>query len=300
MKEEPQPGGDQLLSVTPPENNFSKRFKNRFLRFLGLKKTPTISEEVVEFIEEHDPQGVEVSSTERSMVSNVLKLSQTSVGNIMIPRADIVAVSKDISLSGLKKLIIEKEHTRIPVYEASLDNVLGFIHSKDLLPLIGSRKGFNIEDVIRKVIFVPPSMKALDLLVKMRDKRTHMAIVLDEHSGTDGLVTLEDVMEEIVGDIEDEHDDVDVPGIHRIDEKTYHVNARTEIEVVESELGLSLRQDMNEEFETLGGLVFLMAGHVPQKGEVMEHSSGVHLEIVDADQRRVNTVLIRLPQTEGV
>lgn len=294
--EDPLPGNNKYSAATnSSDSSFLKRAKNRLGRLFGLRMAPSLSEEVVDLIEEHDPEGHEVSSIERTMLSNVLKLGQMTVGDIMIPRTDIIAVSQDTSLPDLKKLIVEQEHTRIPVYQGTLDNVIGFVHGKDLLPFIGNRKDFDLSGMLRKMLFVPPSMKVLDLLFRMRDKRTHMAIVLDEYGGTDGLVTLEDVMEEIVGEIEDEHDDVEVPGIHRVDEHTYQVSARATIEALETELDVVLRADSHEEFDTLGGLIFFMLGRVPDKGENVTHSNGIKFEILDADQRRIKTVLLHIP-----
>lgn len=296
MQDDDPLSGESISTQTNSKVNLFRRIKWHFGRAFNWKKSPSISEEVSEFIEEQDPDRKEVSSTERTMVSNILKLNQVSAGYMMIPRSDIVAVSSSIDMNELKKTIIEKEHTRIPVYQDTLDNIIGFVHSKDLLPLMGSKKNFKITEVMRLMLFVPPSMKALDLLVKMRDNRTHMAIVLDEHGGTDGLVTLEDVMEEIVGEIEDEHDDVDIPGVHSIDDHTYHVNARTRIEDLEKELKIELRSDTGDDFDTLGGLVFFMMGRVPKKGEAIEDSNGVRFEVVDADQRRIKMVLINIPE----
>jgi CBS domain containing-hemolysin-like protein len=168
------------------------------------------------------------------------------------------------------------------------------VHIKDLLPLFGN-KDFDINTVLREILYIPPSMKSLDLLVKMRTKRVHMALVLDEYGGTDGLVTMEDLMEEIVGEIEDEHDDFEEEEIKEIDVNTFEINARIPVEYMEKRLGVRLMpDDEDEDFDTVGGLIFFMLGHVPEVGEVVKHPSGYDFEVLEADPRRIKKLLVRM------
>lgn len=276
---------------------FIKKTRSRLAKFLGLKgDTTTLEAEVAELIEEHDPEGKQVGSEERSILHNVLGLSDTCVSDVMVPRPDIIAVDFKASLDDLKNLVIGKEHTRIPVYKEILDNVVGFVHSKDLIAYLGmeNKKAFSIHSVLREILFVPPSMKVTDLLIKMKSSRVHIAIVLDEYGGTDGLVTLEDLVEEIIGEIEDEHDEKEGSEINKIDDLSFEVSARMSVHNLEKKLGIKLvRGDEAEDFDTLGGLVFYLMGHVPAKGEVVKHYSGIEFEVLEADARKVSKLLVR-------
>ena len=229
------------------------------------------------------------------MLHNVLSFGDTKVSDIMVPRTDICAVPKEIDWTQLNQHIAEMRHTRIPVYEETLDRMKGFIHVKDLLPLLSGNANFEMHKVIRPLLYVPPSMRIIDLLVMMRQAGSHMAIVVDEYGGTDGLVTMEDLFEEIVGDIQDEHDDEEdsEEKILRMSETSYEVNARIPIETLEREIGLNLITEEKEgEFDTLGGLIFFQIGRVPVRGEIVRHVSGIRFEIVEADPRRIRKVRI--------
>lgn len=266
---------------------------------LGSKQDASLKEALEEVIEEHEEQADErLMPEEKAMLHNVLEFGDRTVSDIMIPRPDIIAVPHDITLPQLKAHIIEQRHTRIPVYEDTLDHVQGFIHVKDLISMFSGDKPFDIKAAMRGILFVPPSMPLIDLLVKMRNVGSHMAIVVDEHGGTDGLATMEDVMEELVGDIQDEHDDDEVPEdkVSRIHDRAYEVSARIHIEKLEQKLGLNLITEENgSEFDTLGGLIFFKLGRVPLKGEVIPHENGVRFEIADADARRIHKVRILTP-----
>ncbi len=263
---------------------------------LGTRPDASLKEALEEVIEEHGKEAADrLTPEERVMLHNVLSFSDIKVNDIMVPRADVAAVAHDISLAELKAHILEQRHTRIPVYQDTLDHVQGFIHVKDLLPMLSGDAPFAMTALLRPVLFVPPSMRILDLLVKMRGAGSHMAMVVDEYGGTDGLVTMEDVMEEIVGDIHDEHDEdeerEDV--IHRVNDHIFEVSARIRIEKLEKELGLNLvTEEKENEFETLGGLIFFQTGRVPAKGEVIPHVSGLRFEIIEADARRIRRVRI--------
>ena len=292
-----------LISRSPQtqDDTLLRLIRNWVRNTLGLKNTNSLEESVAELIEEHAAEGTVISTEERTMLHNLLSFGEIKVSDIMVPRTDIIAIEATISLEELKKTLIEKEHTRMPVYRESLDNVIGFIHIKDLLSVLCTDKPFMLTDLVRQILFIPPSMRVIDLLAKMRQARVHMALVLDEYGGTDGLVTIEDLVEEIVGDINDEHDDKEEPDIMTINESTYEASGRIKIEALQELLGLSLVSDgEDEDFDTLGGLLFSLVGHVPVKGEIIEHDAGIEFEIVDADPRHIKRVIIRrLPSSLG-
>lgn len=260
------------------------------------KQDSSLKEAIEEVLVEHEEESGALPAEERVMLQNVLAFSDKNVGDIMVPRGDILAVSSDVALDDLKKHILEQRHTRVPVYKESLDHVEGFIHIKDLFPMIAGDAPFNLTAVIRPMLFVPPSMPIIDLLVKMRRLGSHMAIVVDEHGGTDGLVTLEDLFEEIVGDIQDEHDEEEHKRqFVRISAHVVDADARILIETLERDIGLQLMDKESEEeqdFETLGGLVFFELGRVPSKGEKVKHRSGLTFEILEADPRRIAKIRI--------
>ncbi|MDX1975524.1 MAG: hemolysin family protein [Rickettsiales bacterium] len=269
----------------------------RWLRHaLTNRPDASLKEMLEEAIEEHEEQGqVPLEPEEKIMLHNVLTFGDIKVSDIMVPRPDIAAVSADISLEQLKAHIYEQRHTRTPVYQDSLDRILGFLHVKDLLPMLSGDRPYDLKAAVRSILVVPPSMRVLDLLVKMRHSGSHIAMVVDEYGGTDGLVTMEDVFEEIVGDIQDEHDEDEdqTDRIHRLRDGIFEVSARMRIEKLEKELGLNLvTEEKDNEFDTLGGLIFFKLGRVPARGEVVPHTHGVQFEITDADSRRIRRVKI--------
>jgi magnesium and cobalt transporter len=298
MKTSAQPSPAPLPDSDTPEPRSSLLEAIRsWLRHAVRHRPDTSLKDVLEeVIEEHEEQADErLAPEERTMLHNVLSFSDIKVSDIMIPRTDIVAVPEDIGLQELKDHIIEQRHTRIPIYRETLDQVLGFIHLKDLLPMLSGDKPFALKQVMRALLFVPPSMRIIDLLIKMRHAGSHMAIVVDEYGGTDGLVTMENLFEEIVGDIQDEHDEDEEreDRIVRINDTTYEVSARITIEKLEQEIGLNLITEEKEgDFDTLGGLIFFQLGHVPARGEMVQHISGVRFEILDADARSIGRVRI--------
>lgn len=265
---------------------------------LSPKSEGSLKDVLEEVIEEHQAGGEEaLAPEERVILHNVLSFGDTTVSDIMIPRTDIISVPFDITLEELKSHIIDQRHTRTPVYQETLDHILGFLHVKDLLPMIAGDKPFNVKAYLRQMLYVPPSMKVLDLLARMRAAGSHMAIVVDEHGGTDGLVTLEDVVEEIVGEIHDEHDEDETQfeRITRVNDKIVDVNARIRMEQLEKHLGLQLHaQEETGEFDTLAGLISSLIGRVPSKGEVIKHASGTRFEILEADPRRIHKVRMHL------
>ncbi len=268
-----------------------------WLRNALRPRDSSLKEALEEAIEEHEDLAEErLAPEEKIMLHNVLGFGDIKVSEIMTHRADIAAVPSNIDWPDLKNHIVEMGHTRIPVYEESLDHVLGFIHVKDLLSLLKEEDVvFDIKNMMRPLLFVPPSMRIIDLLIRMRHAGSHMAMVIDEYGGTDGLVTMEDLFEEIVGDIQDEHDGDEDSETHmvRVNDTTYDVSARIPVDDLEKQLGVSLRVEETEaEFDTLGGLLFFQLGHVPAKGEIVPHASGLCFEVRDADPRRIHRVRI--------
>lgn len=287
---------DKKLDISHPRVSLLHAVRGWLKHAIGVKNDVSLKETLEEMIEEHNGQADDrLEPEERVMLHNVLSFGDTKVSDIMIPRTDISSVPVDITLVELKAHILEQQHTRIPVYEETLDQLLGFIHVKDLLPMLGGEKEYNLREVMRDVLFVPPSMRIMDLLIKMRHAGSHLAIVVDEYGGTDGLVTMENLFEEIVGDIQDEHDEDEEQEdkITRISDNMFEVNARIRIEKLEKELGLNLvTEEKEDDFDTLGGLIFFQLGRVPAKGESVQHISGVKFNIIEADPRRIKKVQI--------
>lgn len=222
------------------------------------------------------------------MFRNLLGFGSLEVADVMVPRPDIVAVSDQTDLDTLVKTMIDKGLSRIPVFSGNLDHIRGFVHVRDVMSYWTRPEGFSFDDVMRDVLFVPPSMPLQDLLRRMRAEKMHMVMVVDEHGGIDGLATIEDVLEEIVGEIEDEHDPVSGPMITERGQGGLEVDARVTVEELERRLGLDLLPDDREDdIDTIGGLVFDLAGRVPERGELITHPSGVRFEVLDADPRRL-------------
>lgn len=260
---------------------------------LGLRST-SLKESLEEAIEEQEAAGGAIDHEEKVMLRNVITFSELAVEDVMVPKADIISVAYDISLDELKKTLSDKAHTRLPVYRGTLDDIAGFIHLKDLMPIISFDKAFEMEKMLRQILFVPPSMKVSTLLIKMQMSRVHIAIVVDEHGGVTGLVTLEDLVEEIVGEIEDEHDTEDGVFFKQLSDNMFEVSARIGIDTLEEKLGMKLKYDYQEnEFDTLGGMIFSMLGRVPAIGEIATHNLGLEFEVTDADLRKIKRVIIR-------
>jgi CBS domain containing-hemolysin-like protein len=225
----------------------------------------------------------------------------------MVPRADIIAVDDTVSVAELMDVFRQAEHSRVPVYHETLDDPRGMVHIRDLMSWITSEGTFNLAKVdlarsiasisiLREILYVPGSMSALDLLLKMQTTRLHLALVVDEYGGTDGLVSIEDLVEEVVGDIADEHDVEDEPLIKSDPRLGLVADARTPISDLEKHLGLELAsEEQEEEVDTLGGLVFAIAGRIPARGELVRHPSGIEFEVLDADPRRIKKLRIHLP-----
>jgi CBS domain containing-hemolysin-like protein len=260
----------------------------------------TLREEIEEAIESHEgeaPVVGDLTPIERQMLRNLLHFGESTVADIAVPRGDIIAVSSTASFDQLVAAFAEAGHSRLPLYEGSLDSVIGMIHLKDVyaLQVTGAEKPTDIKELIRTPLYVPESMGVLDLLARMRAERMHLAIVVDEFGGTEGLVTIEDVVEEIVGDIEDEHDEEVVANLSRLEDGIWDADARTELEEVAETIDARLG-DVEEDVDTLGGLALVLAGHVPQIGEILEHPSGWRLEVTGCDARRVSRLRLHAPE----
>ena len=243
------------------------------------------------------------NGTGRSGMLGLGNLRVKRVEDVVIPRAEIVSVAKNIGLTDLVEVFRESGMTRLPVFEDTLDSPIGMIHLKDLAlrhGFNGKSKSFDLGEMVRPVLFVPPSMPIGVLLAKMQTERKHMALVIDEYGGVDGLVTIEDLIEQVLGEIEDEHD-IDEADMWKLEKPgSYLAQARAPLEEFEAEIGQRLSDDeMDEEIDTLGGLVFRLSGRVPTRGEVVEHPSGAEFQIIDADPRRIKRLRVLVPHAHA-
>ncbi|MDA8230824.1 MAG: hemolysin family protein [Magnetospirillum sp.] len=265
-----------------------------WLRFLRRSKgSETVREALEELIEDREHSEVPIDDNERLLLGNILHLRDVTASDLMVPRADIVAVEARTGPKELLDLFTRCGHSRLPVYRKTLDDVAGMVHVKDVIIAAQRDQPFALSRLVRRVLFVSPSMRALDLLLEMRLKRTHMALVVDEYGGIDGLVTIEDVVEEIVGEIEDEHDRNAEPDLVVGPDGVIEADARTSIEDFEEVVGPVLSEEERDDVETLGGLVFFIAGRVPSRGELITHSSGLEFQVVEADPRRIKRLRVR-------
>lgn len=239
----------------------------------------------------------DLSPLERKMIRNLLHFGERDAGDMGVPRADVIAVEEQTSFAELVQLFAEAGHSRLPVYREKLDRVIGMIHIKDVFAVLAAGAGppSKITDLMRTPLYVPQSMGTLDLLAQMQASRTHLAIVLDEYSGTDGLITIEDLVEEIVGEIDDEHDDAPEALFVPLDGGGWDADARAELEDVAAAIDPRLGE-VEEDIETLGGLAFILAGHVPEAGECLPHPSGWTLEVIEADATRVRRLRLHPPK----
>ncbi len=278
-------------------------------RMLGQAPETSLRESLEEAIDEHSDEGAaadDLSAVERTMLKNILHFGERRVGDIAVPRSDMVMFDEGRGFAALVSHLREAGHSRVPVWRTNRDQIIGMAHVKDIFTLIArtfddevSSAGFAdmaVEPLLRPVLFVPASMRVVDLLARMRVGRTHMAIVIDEYGGADGLVTIEDLVEEIVGDIEDEHDEAEAALIQAIGEDLWEADARLPLEELEEMLGLRLGDDeIDAEVDTLGGLVFMLAGRVPAPGEQVEAPGGWRFEVIDGDPRRVKRLRLHAP-----
>ena len=255
-----------------------------------------------ELIEEHEERVASIDPGERALIENILNLGGLTARDVMVPRVDIGAVEVNTSLLDLVGLINTQAHSRLPVYRETLDDVIGMVHIKDVLPEMGKESGFSLRRILRKILFVAPTMPVLDLLLQMQMTQLHMALVVDEYGGIDGLITIEDLVEQIVGEIKDEHDADRGPQLVRNTPGSVIADARVPIEQFEEQVGAILTDEEREEdIDTLGGLLFTLTGRIPSRGELVVHKpSGVEFEILDADPRRIKRLRARkLPKPQA-
>jgi len=295
------------------DQSWFERLRARF----GLGEEPDLRELIEDALARAQSTDQALSAKERGMLLNILRFGKLTVEDVMIPRADIVAVEESVTIDELTRVFREAEHSRLPVYHETLDDPRGMIHIRDLMSWItsqsekGKEPGLSLSaidlgrsiasiDIARNILFVPPSMSLLDLLLKMQSTRLHLALVVDEYGGTDGLVSIEDLIEEVVGEIEDEHDVAEAPLIHEDPRAGLVADARTPIEELEGYLEIDLvSRQLEEDIDTLGGLVFSICGRIPARGELVRHESGIEFEVLDADPRRIKKLRIHRPQGGG-
>ncbi len=272
-----------------------RRFLRNWLGGLGRRRDgdESLRGSFEEFIEKHADETEEIGAQKRAMLLNMLRFGELCVDDVMVPRADIVAVEQKMPPADVVKVLHEAGHSRLPVFRVTLDDITGMVHVRDLLRYWGSDEPFTLEDIVRPLLFVPPSMRVRDLLLQMRVAHIHMAVVVDEYGGTDGLVTIEDLVEEIVGEIQDEHDTDDLPMLVEMPGGLIEVDARLPVEDLEARVGGELYLEGSEDdVDTLGGLVFALVGRVPTRGELIAHPSGLQFEVIDADPRRIKRLRI--------
>ena len=246
-------------------------------------------------------QAPELDRQERALIANVLRLRGMTADDVMMPRADIVAMPVDLTLDQAMELIRREGHSRMPVFREQLDDIVGMVHIKDVFAYVGKPEEFSLEAILRKPLLVAPQIPVLDLLLQMRQARMHLALVVDEYGGIDGLLTIEDLVETITGDISDEHDETELPMVTERADGTLDIDARLPVEDFEARIGPVLTdEERDADIDTVGGLVFTLAGRVPARGEVIGHPSGMEFRVLDADARRIRRLRAMLPpQPEG-
>jgi CBS domain containing-hemolysin-like protein len=292
---EPRNGG------ATPSAPLLRRLRSGLQKFRRRKGAEdSIRDVIEELIEERTAETATINTDERLLLQNILRLRDITAYDVMVPRADITAVDISTALPELVQLMSREAHSRLPVYRETLDDVVGIVHIKDVLGFFAKPEEYDLAKITRNALFVSPSMRVLDLLLEMRLARLHMAMVVDEYGGIDGLVTIEDLIESIVGDIQDEHDVEQPPGLIERPDGSMLADARTDVSDFEKKVGSILTEEEREQdIDTLGGLVVYLAGRMPSRGEVIRHPSGIEFEVIDSDPRRVKRLRIRnLPSRE--
>ena len=288
--------------ATRQDDGRSRLWRGMRHLIFGEDSEPTLREEIEEAIdeaEESHPVAGDLSPAERQMLRNLLHFGEQTAGEIAVTRGDIVAVPNEISFDELVRAFADAGHSRLPVYGESLDEVVGMVHIKDVfMARVDESRDRSLTALMREPLFVPESMGVIELLARMRSQRVHLAIVVDEFGGTEGLVTIEDVVEEIVGEIEDEHDEAERGMLTMLDDGLWEADARLELEELAEAVDERLSSD-EDEVDTLGGLMFLLAGHIPRKGACVTHPYGWKLEAVDSDPRRIIRVRLHAPEEQG-
>jgi CBS domain containing-hemolysin-like protein len=317
MSETTQDERGERASRSSPSRESTPGLFERLKALFGLE-APSVRDDIEDALDES--AGAEFTPQERAILKNVLALHDVRVEDIKVPRADVIAIALDATLREVLELFRTAGHSRLPVYVETLDDPRGMIHIRDLLVFLASDNRFGLTagqnadapepngtgldmalsdaNILRPVLYVPPSMPALDLLLRMQMSRTHMALVIDEYGGTDGLVSIEDVVESIVGDIEDEHDETETP-IHSAGGGVFIVEAKAPLDEVSEAVGFDFASLADaEEVDTIGGLVTASAGRVPGRGEILKGPGAFEYQILDADPRRIKRLKL-LPLSEG-
>ncbi len=260
-----------------------------------LSNNQSLRESIKDAIDENSSdqsQSIDLSSKEKSILSNILSINKLKVKDVMIPRASIVAVSQECSFESIIDTINKVSHSRMPVFRKDLDDILGMVHIKDIIQFsLKKNIDFNLKKIIREVLFIPPTMPVMNLLLKMQATKLHMALVIDEHGGTDGLITIEDVIEEIVGEIEDEHDKDDNFNFKKIDKNIFEAKADMTLDNFNYETNLNISHD---NVDTLGGYIFTKINRVPCAGEIIKVDNKYQFEIIDADPRKIKKIKVVL------
>jgi magnesium and cobalt transporter len=297
------------------QNGHADRRNTFFWRLQGLlrrRESESVRDRFEELLEEDDDRRTDTQSGgeedetgldrhERLLLTNVLRLRDKTAYDVMVPRADILAMPEDLTLDQAIKLIQREGHSRFPVFRENLDDIVGMVHIKDVFAAVGRDPAtFSLKNILRRPLLVVPTVPVLDLLLQMRAARIHMALVVDEYGGIDGLVTIEDLVETIVGDISDEHDEVATPTIVERPDGSWEMDARTKVEAFEARLGAVLTEEERAaDIDTVGGLVFTLAGRVPARGELISHPSGLEFRVLEADPRRIRRLRVRRPGAAG-
>jgi len=257
-----------------------------------------VSEEIMSVVEEHESEGA-VDESQREMIEAVFEFAQTTAGEIMTPRTEIVGIAYGLSLNEIREKVIDAGHSRIPVYESDVDNIMGILYVKDLIRFLNQPDADDIDlkNVVREAFMVPQTKPLRELLSEFKSKKVHIAIVLDEYGGTAGLITIEDIIEELIGDIQDEYEPAEEEStIRRIDERTWEVDARVYIDDINDAMSVALPDD--EDYETVGGFVFSSLGHIPEVGESFDFEN-LKLTVLGAERTRVTSVRIEMNEAAG-
>jgi magnesium and cobalt transporter len=302
-------------SSSPPDRSETEDAPRPLLSEIGsrlfqalrqLRGSSPFRDSLQEVIEESDRQTHEISSEERLLLANLLKFGELKVEDVMVPRAEIVAVEEQATLDDVFNIFLDAQHSRLPLYRETLDDPIGMIHIKDVLGRIerdGSGgmhwKPTALTEIAREVLYVPSAMPLTDLLLKMQTSHIHLAVVIDEYGGTEGLASIEDIVEEIVGDIDDEHDVDEEPQIIARPDGSFDADARADLEDFKERTGFDLAASESEEdVDTLGGLVLAELGRLPKRGEIVPHPQGFEIEVLEADVKRVKRLRIRPPASQ--
>jgi hemolysin (HlyC) family protein len=281
------------------ETGRSRIWRGMRTLLFGGDREPTLRDQIEDAIDEADessPEPGDLGSQERTMLRNLLHFGDRTAGEIAVTRGDIIAVPDTIGFDQLAATFAEAGHSRLPVFGESLDHVIGMVHIKDVFVTARDpSRDRSLNALMRTPLFVPESMGVLELLARMRSQRIHLAIVVDEFGGTEGLVTIEDVVEEIVGDIEDEHDETQTGRLVMVDEGLWEADARVELDELAEAVDPRLSAE-EDEVDTVGGLIVLLAGRIPDKGDHVVHPSGWRLETIDCDPRKILRVRLHAPE----